>query len=50
MDNNGLEDIFAEVCPAVLSTNLTLTCPEKHPPCMTHILVSILVSPEGSAL
>jgi len=30
MDNNGLEAIFAKVgrvCPAVLSTNLTLTCP-----------------------
>ena len=29
MDNNGLEAIFAKVdrvCPAVLSTNLTLTC------------------------
>ena len=38
MDNNGLEDIFVEVW--------TLTCPKKHPPCMTHILVS----PEGSAL
>ena len=30
MDNNGLEAIFAKVgrvCPAVMCTNLTLTCP-----------------------